>query len=51
MKISTFNRGITELEGKKVQVNQAQVNEVMKVANIKSKGEIYRVIREMPEEE
>ena len=46
MKISDFNRLVAEKEGKKKQVNIAQINEVIKVVNDLLDGDLYRLIRQ-----
>jgi hypothetical protein len=45
MKISDFAREVTKLEGKKKQVNIAQIKEILKVINELTKGEFYKMVR------
>ena len=45
MKITDFAVEVTKLEGKKKQVNIAQIKEILKVINILTCGELYKIIR------
>lgn len=47
MKISEFAVKVAAKEGKKVQVNIAQIKEVLKVANQLSNGKLYEEIRKI----
>jgi hypothetical protein len=47
MKITTFAKRITAVEGKKTQVNIAQVLEIVKIINTMTNGLFYIVIRWM----
>ena len=46
MKITKFAVSVTKLEGKKKQVNIAQVKEILKVTNKLLTGKLYKLIRE-----
>jgi len=46
MKISDFAIEVTKLEGKKKQVNIAQVKEILKVINELTRGEFYKMLRQ-----
>lgn len=48
MKITKFARTISELEGKRKQVNIAQIKEILKVINTLTYGALYAIIRLMP---
>jgi uncharacterized ubiquitin-like protein YukD len=45
MKITEFASKVCVAEGKKVEVNIAQVKEVLKVSNAILNGEFYKLIR------
>jgi len=45
MKITDLAKRVTELEGKKVEVNIAQVKEIIKVINEITLGAFYKFIR------
>jgi len=45
MKITTFARWVSRIEGKQKEVNIAQILEILKVTNKLLKGELYKVIR------
>ena len=45
MKVSEFAEVVAEYEGKKKQVNIAQIKEVMKVINQLLNGLLYKIIR------
>lgn len=47
MKINELAKLITEFEGKKKQVNIAQVLEVLKVMNKLTAGALYKLIRSL----
>lgn len=47
MKVSDFAVKITEIEGKKKQVNIAQVKEILKIINELMEGEFYKDIRKI----
>jgi hypothetical protein len=47
MNINRFAKLVTEHEGKKIQVNIAQIKEVLKVVNILTGGLFYVIIRWM----
>lgn len=47
MKITDFTKLVAKGEGKKVNQSIAQIAETLKVANEKSNGEIYKVIRKL----
>jgi hypothetical protein len=51
MKITDFAVEVTNLEGKKKQVDIAQVKEVLKVINILTYGELYKIIRSSDKEQ
>jgi len=46
MNINKFAVEVTKLEGKKKQVNIAQIKEVLKVTNKLLGGKLYKLIRE-----
>lgn len=48
MKVSAFARKVTLAEGKKKQISIAQVNEVLRIVNCKTKGLLYAIIRWLP---
>ncbi len=50
MQIQEFNRLIAKKEGKKKQVNIAQINEIIKVANELTGGKLYRIIKKTNQE-
>jgi hypothetical protein len=45
MNLNEFAKKVTEKEGGKMQVNIAQIKEVLKVANALTQDAIYKVIR------
>ena len=45
MKITLLAKKVSKVEGKKVQVNIAQIAEVLKCINIVLDGEFYKVVR------
>jgi len=45
MTVNEFAVKIAKLEGKKKQVNIAQIKEILKIENKLLKGELYRLIR------
>ena len=45
MNINEFAKEITKIEGKKVEVNIAQIKEVLKVTNSLTDGELYKIIK------
>lgn len=47
MLINDFARLVTQKEGKKKQVNIAQVKEILKVVNALTCNKLYRIIRRM----
>lgn len=47
MKINEMAKLITEFEGKKKQINIAQVLEVLKVMNKLTAGAVYKLIRSL----
>ena len=47
MKVSRFAVLIAEEEGKRIQVNIAQIKEILKVINCLVEGELYKMIRRM----
>jgi len=49
MKITEFANEIALAEGKKVQVNIAQIKEILKVINTLLDGEFYQFIRDIKE--
>jgi hypothetical protein len=51
MKITDFAVEVTKLEGKKKQVNIAQIMEVLKVVNILTDGWLYKHIRKLSKNE
>lgn len=44
MNINNFARLITQGEGKKKQINIAQIKEILRVINILTKGILYKII-------
>ena len=48
MKVSTFARIIAGQEGKKVEVNIAQIKEILKIINEFFEGQLYKLIRNEP---
>jgi hypothetical protein len=50
MKITDFAVEVTKIEGKKKQVNIAQIKEILKVINILTDGEFYKSIRKLGKE-
>ena len=47
MQIQEFTRLVAKHEGKKKQVSIAQINEVVKVVNDLTDGELYKVIKRL----
>ena len=47
MRITEFAKRVTDLEGKKKEVNIAQVMEILRVINKLSGGDFYKLIRKM----
>ncbi len=47
MNINNFALEITEIEGGKVQVNIAQVKEILRIINDKTNGKFYELLREI----
>lgn len=47
MKITEFLKKVAEMEGKKKQVNIAQIAEVLKCVNKLSNGQVYKLIKQM----
>ncbi len=47
MNITEFNRILTEAEGKKVSISIAQINEIIKLTNELTNGELYKLIRKI----
>jgi hypothetical protein len=45
MKITDFNKAISEEEGKKVEVNIAQISEITRIINKLTKGRLYSIIK------
>lgn len=45
MTIGEFAKKVTEVEGKKKQVNIAQIKETLKVVNALTDGALYKIIR------
>jgi hypothetical protein len=45
MNINSFAKLVTTVEGKKVQVNIAQIKEILKVVNNLLCGKLYKLIR------
>ena len=50
MQIQEFNRLIAKAEGKKKQVNIAQINEIIKIANELTDGKLYRIVKKTNQE-
>ncbi len=50
MKVSKFNQLTAKYEGKKKEVNIAQISEVIKIANELTNGVLYKVIQLMPDQ-
>ena len=46
MKVTEFNKLVSQKEGKKKEVNIAQINEIVKVINELLDGDLYRLIRQ-----
>jgi len=44
-RVNEFSKDICKLENKKVQLNIAQVNEVLKCINSRTNGEFYKFIK------
>lgn len=49
MKITDFNKMITEYEGKKKNIDIAQVSEIVRIANLLTEGTFYSSIKKMDE--
>ena len=49
MKISEFNNLTAKYEGKKKEVNIAQIYEIIKIANKLTNGILYKIIKLMPD--
>ncbi len=49
MKITDFNKLITDFEGKKKSIDIAQVSEIMKIVNFVTEGFLYRIIKHSDE--
>jgi hypothetical protein len=47
MKITDFTRRVANMEGKKVQVNIAQIAEILKIVNTMMGGALYKMIRKI----
>jgi hypothetical protein len=47
MKITDFAKDVTLEEGKVISISIAQVKEVLKIANKKTNGALYKAIREL----
>ena len=47
MKISDFAVEAAKLEGKKKEVNIAQIKEVLKIINLLTQGEFYKLIHKI----
>ena len=47
MKVSRFSEIVAEEEGKRIQVNIAQIKEILRVINCLTDGELYKMIRRM----
>lgn len=47
MKITEFTKAITEHEGKKKNLDIAQIGEVIRLVNEMTGGELYKIIRKM----
>lgn len=47
MKITEFTKAITEHEGKKKNLDIAQIGEVVRLVNEMTGGELYKMIRKM----
>ena len=47
MRVDKFSVSVSYWEGKKVQVNIAQIKEVLKVVNKLLDGELYKLIRKV----
>ncbi len=51
MKITDFNKAITSFEGKKKELDIAQVSEVVRIVNLLSDGQLYKGIKEFTDED
>ncbi len=49
MKITTFNKKVAQIEGGKKSISIAQIAEVNKINNKLTNGELYKIIRTLPE--
>jgi len=49
MKVSDFAVEVSKIEGKKKQVNIAQIKEILKAVNKLTHGELYKIVRFMDE--
>ena len=47
MKINDFAVAVSKVEGKKKEVNIAQIKEILRVANEKLNGFLYKAIRQI----
>ncbi len=47
MKITDFTRRVANMESKKVQVNIAQIAEILKIVNAMLGGALYKMIRKI----
>lgn len=47
MKVSDFAVEVSKIEGKKRQVNIAQIKEILRVINDLTHGDFYRMIKKM----
>lgn len=47
MKIHDFSKLVTANEALKVQVNIAQIKEILKVLNFLTDGQLYKIIKEL----
>ena len=48
MRVTEFNRVVSQHEGKKEQISIAQIAEVCRVINFLTGGELYKLIRAQP---
>jgi hypothetical protein len=49
MKVSDVAVEVSKIEGKKKQLNIAQIKEILKVVNKLTHGELYKIVRFMDE--
>ena len=47
MKVTTFSEAVAVVEGLKVQINIAQIKEILKAANKLTNGEFYKLIKKL----